>query len=293
MLSVMSDAQLTPTASPTPEPTAPQPAHAPNGPNSGFAVAALILGIVAVVVAFVPFLNFITWLLAILALVFGIIALVQKGRPKGLATVGTALGGIGLILGIAIPILYAGVFFATVNTAVDEGGIVTVPVPVEEGEGAEEPTTDGEEPSSGLGSREDPKPIGSTIELDFFGDVYWQITPGAPTLDANQIIAAENEFNEPPAEGSQYVLLPLDVTYVGSESGTPWVDTRVVFVGSDGNTYNQAFAVAPSPLTDVGEMFTGANAQGNLVFEVPSDVIEGGTWSISLLFGDPIYVAAH
>jgi hypothetical protein len=250
-------------------------------------VAALVLGIVAVVVAFVPFLNFITWIPAVLALVFGIIGLVRKGGgSKVLPTVGTVLGGIGLVLGIIMPIAYAAAFVSAVDNAIDEGtGIVDVPA------GEDEDSSD--DAASDLGTRENPVPIGTTIELGNFGETSWEVTPGAPTLDANALIAAENQFNSAPAVGSQYVMLPLDVTYVGSESGTPWIDLSVSFVGSDGITYDQSFVVQPSPLTDVGEMFKGANAQGNVVVEIPADVIEGGTWSISLLFGDPIYFASH
>ena len=46
-------------------------------------------------------------------------------------------------------------------------------------------------------------------------------------------------------------------------------------------------------LTDVGEMFPKATAQGNILVEVPSAAIEGGTWSVSANWGDPIYFAAH
>jgi hypothetical protein len=249
-------------------------------------VAALVLGIVAVVLAFVPFLNYVTWIPAILALVFGIIGLV-KSHSKVIPMVGTVLGGIALILGIVMPIVYAAAFLSAVDAAIDEGtGIVDVPAEAEEGDAPDEASAE-------LGTRENPAPIGTKVELGTFGDTAWEVTPGAPTLDANSLIAAENQFNSAPAVGSQYVILPLDVTYVGEDSATPWVDIRVSFVGSDGITYDESFVVAPAQLTDVGAMFNGANAQGNLVFEVPSDVIEGGTWSISTIFGDPIFFAAH
>jgi hypothetical protein len=98
--------------------------------------------------------------------------------------------------------------------------------------------------------------------------------------DAWSIIRAENMFNDPPAEGRQFVLVRVWVSYVGPKSGTPWLDLSFRYLGSDGNTYGNGMAdsagVIPRPLIDIGEQFPGASAEGNVSWSVPATAISGG-----------------
>lgn len=67
-----------------------------NNPGSGFAIAALVLGIIAFMFSWLSWLNFLT---CILAIVFGIIAL-NKHQSKGMGLTGLILGAVGLIASI-------------------------------------------------------------------------------------------------------------------------------------------------------------------------------------------------
>lgn len=130
-----------------------------------------------------------------------------------------------------------------------------------------------------LGSRRNPIPLGQEAQV---GD--WTVKVLGATLDATQAILDENQFNDPPEAGYQYVLVNLEATYDGTESATFWVEMSYTFVGSGGNTYESGMAVAPDPITDEGEVFPGASVSGNLVFAVASDQVSGGTLSLEQAF---------
>jgi hypothetical protein len=89
-----------------------------------------------------------------------------------------------------------------------------------------------------------------------------------------------------------YVLVPVTATYIGAESGTPWVDISVKFVTASGNTIEQAFVVSPNEFSDIAELYTGASGTGNLVFAMTPADLEDGVFAVSSLFGDPTFIAA-
>jgi|GEM_PF-2004232 len=127
-----------------------------------------------------------------------------------------------------------------------------------------------------LGTRKNPVPIGTKAPVG----QNWTVTVLEINPDAWSIIRAENMFNEPPAEGRQFVLVRVRVSYVGPKSGTPWLDLSFRYLGSDGNTYGGGMAdsagVIHRPLIDIGEQFPGASAEGNVSWSVPATAISGG-----------------
>lgn len=140
-----------------------------------------------------------------------------------------------------------------------------------------------EESSAATGTRDNPAPAGSSATLGTY-----EVSLGATTANANEMVATENEFNAPPVDGRQFVLVPVNFTYTGDESGTPWVDLSIQFVGSGGNTYGTGTddycGVIPQPLMDLGEMYNGATGMGNHCVSVPSGEVEGGTWVVEETF---------
>jgi len=80
--------------------------------------------------------------------------------------------------------------------------------------------------------------------------------------DAWSIIEAENMFNEPPEEGYQYVMAKVQVSYIGEESGTPWVDLSLRYLGSDGNSYSEGVGVVPKAFSDIGNSFLEQQQKG-------------------------------
>ncbi len=279
---------------PTPSATITEPPLEPRR-SSGLGLASLIVGGVALLFSFIPFINYVSGLIAVVGIVLGIVALVQKGRKKPLAIAGTIVSVVALVLSVVLAVAYTAGFAAAVDDAVG-GAAVIEPTPggADAGDTPEDAPV-AETPASDAGTRENPLPLGTEIELTSIGGADYRLTPGASTLNANDVVAAENPFNEAAPAGSQYALLPLSLTYVGSETGNPFVDIQVSFVSADGNTYEQydTAVVGPAPLTGINELFPDASAQGNVVIAIPTAGAEQGVWSISSLFGDPVYFAAQ
>lgn len=86
-----------------PPPTAPSaPADRPmNIPG----LIALIVSILAFVMAVVPVLSFLAWLPAVTAIVFAIVGLVVKNRPRAMAGIGLGVAILALIVGIIVSIV--------------------------------------------------------------------------------------------------------------------------------------------------------------------------------------------
>jgi len=122
------------------------------------------------------------------------------------------------------------------------------------------------------GERRNPIPLNQEALV---GD--WKITVVGAILDATQIVLEENMFNAAPDEGDRYVLVSIEATYVGGESSTFWLDTLCSFVGGKGDSYRTGAVVPPDSITDEGAALPGAGIAGNLVFEVASDQVPGGT----------------
>ncbi|RFA18241.1 hypothetical protein B7R25_14385 [Subtercola boreus] len=78
----------------------------------------MILGIVAFVGSFIPFLNFATGFVAFIGIVFGIIGLVVKHRPRKVAIAGLIISVIALILSIILAIAYTAAFASGVSSAI-------------------------------------------------------------------------------------------------------------------------------------------------------------------------------
>lgn len=99
----MSDTTMPPAA-----PSEPAPAQRPQG--NGFGITALILGIMTMVGFAIPFVNYLTVATGIAGVVFGIVGLVIKFRPRKAAIAGLILSGLGLILSIILAVVYTAAF---------------------------------------------------------------------------------------------------------------------------------------------------------------------------------------
>lgn len=133
----------------------------------------------------------------------------------------------------------------------------------EEAEEADEP----EQQAGGTaGTREDPLPLGTPIEG---GD--WVVTVNEVTPDATDAVMAANQFNDAPAEGTQYLLADVTVEYTGDESEMIMLGTGFAFVTATGETIDtgDAFVVGPDELDTAQELYNGGTAQGNVVLQVP------------------------
>lgn len=273
-----------------PVPGTPAPSTAVSSPGKGLSVTALILGIVALLGVAIPVLNVFSAILAIVGLILGIIAL-TRATTKGLPLSGTIISGVALLLSVIFIAIYVAGFSNAVDEIRGDSSVVDEePADVDSQPAPEEPT--GPE----VGTRDNPAPLGTTIEISEFGQVVYELTMGPSTLDATAAVLEENMFNDAPPEGFQYALVPVTVTYLGDETGLPWLDITVEFVSAAGTTHTESdtLTVAPAPtFIDINELYNGASGTGNIVIAIPIENASAGTWSVSTIFGDPFFFTAE
>lgn len=102
----------------------------------------------------------------------------------------------------------------------------------------------------------------------------YDLTVISVTPDATDLVLSENQFNEPPAEGRQFFIARIAVTYTGSESGVPSAELNFQAVG-DSNvgyaTYSDTCGVIPDDRYRVTDLFEGGSAEFNICWSVSSD----------------------
>jgi hypothetical protein len=111
----------------------------------------------------------------------------------------------------------------------------------------------------------------------------WALRLGHTVTNAWPLIQLENMFNDAPYPGWSYVMVPVTFTRLGSTPEQPWWDTRLNFIGSNGVAYSnlensQTCGVLPNAAMNIGDMYRGATATGNMCAVVPTSVIAGGVW---------------
>jgi hypothetical protein len=171
-------------------------------------------------------------------------------------------------------------------TVVDEDAAAEAEdAPEQEPEEAQAPDEVDDADDLPLGTRSNPLDIGTTIEM---GD--WQLAVVDVTRDATDQVMAENEFNDPPADGYQFIMFEVDATYVGDDSGDPWLDFSWAIVGSEGNTFGSGGSmdhycgVFPNPLDEQGETYTDGSVSGNVCISADSAQLEAATIRIEETF---------
>lgn len=142
-----------------------------------------------------------------------------------------------------------------------------------------------EEPTAEEGTRSNPYPIGTEV-----GNAEWSIVLGEPRESGDEI-QAENRYNDPADDGFEYYIVPMTATYTGDETGQAAWDLTVRFVGSDGVTYDDRCGTIPDPIRDVGELYEGGVAEGNVCLTVPAGA--DGLWTVTAGWvGDPVFFVA-
>lgn len=165
----------------------------------------------------------------------------------------------------------------------------------EQTEEAAEPADSAAGQADGAGTREDPLGAGEEFQVGDYTVVINEIQ-----LDAADAVMEENQFNEPPAEGRQFVLVNLDAVYEGDETGNAFWDLAWMVLGSGGNTYGGGGAMEdscgtiPSDLIEGGEQFPDSTVTGNICVSVPTDQLDGAQLIIEPLLsldGERVFVA--
>jgi hypothetical protein len=126
------------------------------------------------------------------------------------------------------------------------------------------------------GTRANPVLVGNEAQVG-----PWKVKVLGSTLDADDIVYNHSEFNEPPQAGMQYVLIRLEAARTAEEAAAFWADTYCEFVGSKGGRFELGYADIPDAMSETGEVVPGASISGNLVFEVSTGQVAGGTLRLS------------
>ncbi|QEO10628.1 DUF4352 domain-containing protein [Protaetiibacter larvae] len=267
---------------PQPEPAAP---HAPVATAAPTPSGSKVLPILAIVFAGIALLTafvlpVITWIPAVAAIVLSIIALVKRHKPAGLSIAAIIVAPLAWIIAIIVAI--AGIA-AGVGDALD-GDKPSVQLPSDEG------GEDAAPEESDAGTRDNPLPLGSTIE-----GRDWTVVVNSVTFGATDAVLAENQFNEAPAEGSEFILINITATYTGDDAdGQLAAFVGVEYVTPQGNTIDglDALVVAPGALDTMSTVYNGASVTGNIALAVPTADGTSGVLAVRPgMLSDKVFVA--
>ncbi|SDS54505.1 DUF4352 domain-containing protein [Microterricola viridarii] len=248
---------------------------------------ALIAAAVGFIFACIPGALIVGWILLPIAFVLGLVSLFLKGQVKWMGVTALILSIIGTIVGFAV-------FFSVVAASFDEsfGAGETTVVEESDDAAAGDEAAAADEDAADAGTRESPFPIGSVIEND-----EWRVVVNSVTLAATDAVMGANQFNEAPAEGTEYIIVNYSATYIGDDAdGQMPAFVSVEYVRADGTTVSglDKIVTAPDPIDSMSTLYTDATATGNTAFEVPSDTAGQGVLAITPgMFGDKVFVAVQ
>ena len=139
--------------------------------------------------------------------------------------------------------------------------------------GATTTTTTTVAPRAVRGSRQRPIALGRRIPV---GDWVYRVQAFEPNV--NEVVAALDEGNEPPAEGQVYARLRMRARYVGEGAGDPR-RLRINLVSPEGKSIG-AVSVCCRPgrdtLDDQAETFTGGIVEGWIYYLIAAEDALGG-----------------
>jgi hypothetical protein len=130
-----------------------------------------------------------------------------------------------------------------------------------------------------------PEPLSVAVGEQFeIGD--YRLTVDEVTLDADEVIASVDPYNEPAV--GQYVLVDLTAEYTGDAEGEPYFDLDYTFTGSDSRQYpsSNCNAVLPIDWLDLPVLENGGTVEFQVCMDVPPTAVEGGrlfvdSWSVA------------
>ncbi|MCC3280495.1 hypothetical protein LJ754_15190 [Arthrobacter sp. zg-Y40] len=265
---------------------APEPRkNMPKKQSNILGLIALIAAVIGFIFACIPGALIIGWVLLPVGFILGLVSLFLKDKSKWMGVTALILSIIGTIVGFVV-------FFSVVTDSFDEavgGGDTTVV----DGAGSEAGSTEpNKEAAERAGTRENPYSVGSVIEND-----EWRIVVNSVSLGATDTVLAANEFNEPPAEGSEYILVNYSTTYLGDDAnGQMPAFVGMEYVTADGTTVDSYdnYASPPEPFDSTSPLYTDGTATGNVVFEVPTQTAGQGVLAVRpSVIGDKVFIAVQ
>jgi hypothetical protein len=138
-------------------------------------------------------------------------------------------------------------------------------------------------PSGTVGTRGDPVPPGGVADIG--GGWRLQVLGWNP--DATPLIMQENQFNEPPPEGSAFTLVPVALGYFGRDDPTSLFEVTISALGGSAVELSGDCGVIPNQLDISTEVFSGGVVVGNVCFvTTPGDREAMQLYATGELFGE-------
>lgn len=264
----MSDTTL-PAAAPS------QSAPAQGHQSNGFGITAMILGIVTMVGFAIPFFNYFTVVTGIAGVVFGIIGLVIKFRPRKAAVAGLILSGLGLILSIVLAVVYTAAF-ASAAKALGDDTVPRAAVP-----------TSGASGSSSTGAGADPSGEAS------FKDGVLTTAKFKIEITSHRVIPVGqvgNEYGQKPVLAIVYKTTNL--TSAATDPTTAWIGSFTATQDNDPNAVN-TLDVGSTPGDQYLDSQTQQIKEGGTVENAIAYELDDTTTPVALtakenLFGDDL-----
>ena len=251
-------------------------------PNSGLAVASLVLGLCGVVVSWFTF-----GIPSLLALIFGIVGIRQttnrQREGRGLAIAGTTLGAVMLLLGayVSVVVLY-GIGQAANGLASPAGQVSAAALPTA-GDSTYLPT---EAAPTEAPPTEAPAVTAMTVGTPVsVGNEDGSVDAVVTVVSAKTYKAGKGEFADPPKNGRYVVVDVLVSVKRGTLSYNPfdWSYQHpdgTVYSYGDGNSVFAGY----NPQFNSGDLRTGQKTRGLITFDVK--YVRGG--SVQYTAGDTV-----
>ena len=255
-------------------------------PLNVLGLVALIAAALGFIFACIPGALIVGWILLPIAFILAIVSLFIKDKAKWMGLTALIVSVVGTIVGI---IVFVAVIATSFGNAFGSGD--TTVVESSDGASVDDGATE-EQADVESGTRANPYPIGSVIESDD-----WRVVINSVTLAATDVIMADNEFNEAPAEGSEYIMVNYSATYLGDDpDGQMPAFVTIEYVTADGTTVNtfDSFVLPPEPIDTTSTLYTDGTATGNTVMEVPTATAGAGVLAVQPdMLGDKVFVAVQ
>lgn len=110
--------------------------------------------------------------------------------------------------------------------------------------------------------------IGSPVPAGEIADIGagWRLQVLDTIGDATALIAAENQFNDPPPPGSQFTLVRVALGYFGKDEPVSAFQPTISAVGTDHTELDNYCGVIPEEMPIFRDVFAGGVLVGNLCF---------------------------
>lgn len=120
-------------------------------------------------------------------------------------------------------------------------------------------------------TRNDPASFGTPVMV---GD--WSVRVSRVQFNADSVVLAANQFNDPPPDGYQFVMALIDASYLGPETGDLMWDADFKVVGLSNRAFDQGDSgcgVVPRDLSSLPEAYPGGRITANACWAVPKSDI--------------------